>query len=86
MPGGHVLHVARILCGNGRHETDEKRREKKSEGDGPLSLVLGANRMGHLVRQKLKTRNEISPMVVDRIACVVNHGPSNLSEGTQVSL
>lgn len=39
--------------------------------------------MGHLVRQKQKMRNEVSPMVVDRIACVVNHGPSNLSREKQ---
>lgn len=53
--------------------------EDKNKVDRPLSFVLGAKRMGHLIRQKQKIRKERSPMVVDRMACVVNHGPSNLS-------
>lgn len=48
--------------------------------DRPLSLVLGGKRIGHLIRQKQKTSKEMSLMVVDRMVCVVNHGPSNLSK------
>jgi hypothetical protein len=40
-----------------------------------LSLVLGAKRRGHLVRQYEKIRNAVTPMVEESIICVDNQGP-----------
>jgi hypothetical protein len=52
-----VLHEARTLRGFLR-----KRTRKRGRGRVPFSLVLGAKRRGHRVRQYEKIRREATPI------------------------
>lgn len=46
----------------------------------PFSLVLGAKRSGHLVREYEKTRKEIRPIDDEIIICVDSQGPSYFTD------
>jgi hypothetical protein len=48
----------------------------KNRKQVPFSLVLGANRRGHLVREYEKTMKETRPMDDEIIICVDSQGPS----------
>ena len=52
-----VLHEARNLKDDFR-----KRRQESDESQVPFSLVLGAKRSGHRVRQYEKIRTEVMPI------------------------
>lgn len=70
-----MLHEVRNLQG-ARYEICHKRSRRQV----PFSLVLGAKRRGHRVREYEKMRKDVMPIDDEIIIWVDSHGPSYFTE------